>query len=366
MSRNKRPVLIFIGVTAMAQLPLLAFLVAAGVPVRVVATVFLLATLLIGKRLHYVPRPDPPPIWFERWPVGIYFCYATLGLFFTPGALVWWLLDLPLSAGWAWLGACFLLALRATGVPRRPMRVTRTDIAIDGLPPSFDGLTIAQLTDLHAGPYAGETRVRRWVERTNREQPDLIVLTGDLIASGQDWIPSLERALTDLRPRRAIYACMGNHDYFEHGGGAGLLAMHERLGHRVLRNQHVLLDDGDGPLVLAGVDDTWRELADLGEALRGVPDGAPVVLLAHDPEFFPRACERGVSLQISGHLHGGQLGLPFLGRAGAVLTLFRPFVQGLYRRGASQLYVSAGLGTTGAPIRVGMLSELTILSLRRP
>jgi predicted MPP superfamily phosphohydrolase len=139
----------------------------------------------------------------------------------------------------------------------------------------------------------------------------------------------------------------------------------EELGIEVLRNEHRVLEARGERFVLAGVDDyRSRQMPgeggeDLGAALAGVPEDLPVVLMAHDPTTFHRACERGVDLQLSGHTHGGQI-WPF----NYFVRVAMPWVAGLYRRGRAQVYVSRGTGFWGPPMRLGAPAEITEIVLR--
>jgi len=348
-----------------AQVPLAWFVVSQLGGSWPVTVVWLLAVnMIIVVRIRHLPQPLPPPLWFERYVIWGYFIYTMTAMYFVPGWLIGVAAGVSDSALTAWVFASFGLSLFANGVPYRHVKVRRVDIQIPGLPQAFSGLTIAQLTDLHIGPFAPESRVHGWVRRVNAQAPDYVFLTGDLIASGSRFVPALERALAQLTPKRGVVAIMGNHDYFPSDAGDALLAMHRRLGHIMLRNEAQVLDEGGDQLVFAGIDDTWRKSDDIDKALADVPDGVPVVLLAHDPETFPKAATFGIALQVSGHLHGGQLAIPFLGVAGSVLRPFPiPYIHGRYRQDRSTMYVSAGLGTTGAPVRIGMPSEIPILRL---
>lgn len=347
-------------VTGAVVLPL-AYGVTRGLPLPVAVAIFLTLQAIVFFRVRYLPRPYPPPVWFERWCVWGYFLCAAHGMWFTPiGGLTWWLA----GSGWPLdvaFGVSVALAMLSAGVPWRRVVEPTVEVVIPGLPAAFDGFRIVQLTDLHAGPMVPRRWLAAWVRRTNRRQPDAVALTGDLIASGTAFVPGLEGALSGLKA--PVYAVMGNHDYFA-GGGDALLGMHQRLGHHLLDNRAIVLERQGARLVLAGVDDTWSGRDDLEAALTGLPE-APVVLLAHDPILFPDAVQRGVALQISGHVHGGQLQIPLMDTRGSPLRWFGfPFVRGLYRSGHSQLWLGAGLGTTGAPVRVGVPSELPMVVLR--
>ncbi|MBT9558923.1 MAG: metallophosphoesterase [Myxococcales bacterium] len=360
--------LAFVAFLVVVQVPLCLYAVARGAPIGAAALGFALMQSVIIVRIRYLPKPLPPPVWFERWLVWGFFAIAAVGAWFTPLGGLAWLLGRAFEAHAAAIldasfGLSILLGALAAGIPWRRVVVRVLEVPIAGLPMAFDGFRIAHLTDLHSGPLVPERWIRSWAEQANALSPDLVALTGDLIAAGDTFIPHLERGLSPLKA--PVVAVLGNHDYF--GGAApALRAMHGRLGHKLLDNRHVVLLRGDDRLVIAGTDDTWTGSDDLDAALASAPRDVPVVLLAHDPVLFGTAVTRGVELQLSGHVHGGQVAIPGLGLAGSPLVwLGFPFVRGLYRRGRSQLWLGAGLGTTGAPIRVGVPSELPLLILRR-
>jgi hypothetical protein len=159
-----------------------------------------------------------------------------------------------------------------------------------------------------------------------------------------------------------VFVSMGNHDYF--GEGEPLVSMLKDRGVHVLRNEGQVLEREGAKLWLAAIDDTWTRRDDLELAMRGRPEGATTVLLAHDPERFDKAAEAGADLVLSGHTHGGQIAIPFLPRRLSLATLAHRYVIGFYHRGRSTLFVHPGLGTTGPPIRIGVAPEVTILVLR--
>jgi predicted MPP superfamily phosphohydrolase len=306
--------------------------------------------------------PSRARLYLSLWP---FFVYWTAAMFF---ALI---LPLALLVG-ALLGAAtnatLAAALGATSLVTAAAfthrtRIVRRDVAIAALPPAFDGYRIVQLTDLHCGPFASERRVARWVAAANRLEADLVAVTGDLIASGSTFVPVVARALGALRGRDGVYACMGNHDYFTEGESMATALSDNGLA--VLRNQGVAIERGGDRLFVAGVDDTWTGRDDLDQTLSARPAGVPTVLLAHDPALFPGAAARGVELTLSGHTHGGQLGVPFFARRWNLARVMTRFASGFYRDGASTLYVNHGLGTTGVPIRWLVAPEIAVLTLRR-
>ncbi len=354
--------LAFVASLAVALLLPLVYAVTRGLPVALAVIAFVALEAIVVQRIRYLPRGTPPPVWFERWLVWGYFGVAAIGGWFTPiGGVVWVVAGDGAALDVAFAASAFL-GLSSTGIPWRRMVTPEVQVRIPGLPAAFDGLRIAQLTDVHAGPMVPRRWLKGWVQRARALKPDVVVLTGDLIASGTEFVPDLEAALSGLG--LPTYAVMGNHDYFG-GAGEAVLAMHRRLGHTLLDNRAVLLERGDARLAFAGIDDTWTGRDDLDAALRGVPAGVPVVLLAHDPIVFPDAARRGVGLQISGHVHGGQVQIPLVDTRGSPLRWFGfRFVRGLYGLEDSVMWLGAGLGTTGAPIRVGVPSELPVLVLR--
>jgi predicted MPP superfamily phosphohydrolase len=295
------------------------------------------------------------------WPFFVYWTVALLFALVAPVAvLAATALGLPLDRT---LGVALgvAVAVGAAAFVHR-VRIKRSDVPIVGLPAAFDGYRIVQLSDLHCGPFVSGRRVARWVARANGLAPDLVAVTGDLIASGPAFVATVARELGALVAPDGVFASMGNHDYFAPGetmvdalGAAGLA---------VLRNRGVELARGDARLYLAGVDDTWTGRHDVGKALAERPAGVTTVLLAHDPALFPQAVERGVELTLSGHTHGGQLGVPFAAGRWNLARVMTRFTTGVYRTGTSTLYVNTGLGTTGVPIRLLVPPEIAVLTLR--
>ena len=244
----------------------------------------------------------------------------------------------------------------------RVPRVRRVEIALARWPAALDGFRIAQISDVHIGPVLGRAFAEQLVERANALAPDLIAVTGDLVDGSVEKIGGEVAPFGALRAPHGVYFVTGNHDFYS--GVDGWLARVRELGLRVLRNERVAIGGAEG-FDLAGVDDhrgdwTRGTTEDIAGALAGRDPGRPVVLLAHDPTSFVCAAEAKVDLQLSGHTHGGQI-WPFA----YLVRLAVPFVAGLYRRGASQLYVSSGSGFWGPPMRLLAPSEITELVIRR-
>lgn len=226
------------------------------------------------------------------------------------------------------------------------------------------GFRIVQLSDLHIGPTLRERWLRAIVARVNALEPDLIVLTGDIVDGQVAHVARFAAGFAELRAEHGVYFCTGNHDVY-----SGIEAWSEelaRLGLHPLRNERVAI--GEPPLFdLAGVDDfAARHRSEGGgpdfeRALGGRDESRAVVLLAHQPPAISAAVAHGVDLQLSGHTHGGQL-WPF-----HVFTrLQTAYRAGLYRVADSWLYVSRGTGFWGPPLRVFAPAEITELTLRPP
>lgn len=351
---------LLLAATTAAQIPWLASMSRLGIDSAYLASFFVIANAQLVIRLRFLPRPEPPPSWWERWVIWPYFTWTVWAGWYLPVGIADLCFPLRSEVRLFALFGSALAALYSTGVPYRRVVIREIQIAIEGLPAAAHNMRLLQLTDLHLGPMVPERRASRWMDKVNTLDVDHVLLTGDLVASGTEFIPALTRVLSRLKPRGSIFAIMGNHDYFGQAGQA-LIEMHESLGHTLLRNRSTELCSG---LRIAGVDDAWRKLTDLDSALSEVDSLDKVILLSHDPDLFPDSAAQGVSLQVSGHVHGGQIAIPGLGRSGSILRLFSvPWISGHYRLATSQMWLGAGVGTTGIPVRVGVPSELVVLKL---
>jgi len=259
------------------------------------------------------------------------------------------------AAGLGCLGGPAYAAL----IEPRWLTLERVVIGLPGLPARLDGLRIGLLSDLHRGPHVSQEQVGQAVETIQSESPDLILLAGDYVTGSASFAPSCAAELGRLDGPYGVYACLGNHDHWtDPERVAGAL---EKEGIQVLRNRAVEPVTG---LWVAGVDDVWEQQADLAATLTEVPPGAPVILLAHEPDFADEVATDGrVALQLSGHTHGGQVRLPIIGPP-VLPYLGRKYPAGLYRIGPMQLYVSRGVGLIAPPVRFLCRPEVTVLELR--
>jgi len=289
-----------------------------------------------------------------------------LGLAHAGHALGWWALNLPTlatdSAGTVLSGALALTLWGAWQARRRPPVVT-VQVPIAGLPAGLQGFTIAQISDIHVGPTIRRPQLQAMVDAVNALQADAVAITGDLVDGSVAQLAEHVAPLAELKARHGAFFVTGNHEYYS--GGPDWVAEVERLGVRVLMNEHVTLQHQGSPLVLAGVADYTAHhfepshRSDPQAALAGAPaDAGAKVLLAHQPRSAEAAAAAGFDLQLSGHTHGGQF-WPW----GWFVPLQQPFVAGLHRVQQMWIYVSRGTGYWGPPKRVGAPSEITLLTL---
>ncbi|MEE2750395.1 MAG: metallophosphoesterase [Myxococcota bacterium] len=319
----------------------------------------------------------------NRWVVGLYWCaYLGLGLvwllslgFLVRDALVWILAESGGSFYWVTgVGAgqstllvavtVVLLGMRGVYNVSHTPKVRRTSIECLALAPGLEGFRVVQITDLHVGQTLGAEWLKGVVASVNAQDPDIVVITGDLVEGVVGEIGGLVSGLADLHARHGVFFVTGNHEYYY--GAAAWMAEVERLGIEVLLNTHTVIERGNARLLVAGVAD-WdaarfspEQASDPVGALQGAPAVDFKLLLAHQPRTAPVASKAGYDLQISGHTHGGQI-FPFH----LLVPMQQPFRQGLHRVGGMQIYVSRGTGYWGPPIRLGAPAEISVLELTR-
>ena len=247
--------------------------------------------------------------------------------------------------------------------------VTRHTLVFDNLPAGLDGLRVAHLSDVHAGIHMSGEKMAGIVARTNALQADLILQTGDMIDISQSFIPDYVRAFRDLHAPLGVVTVLGNHDRYT-GENAVIKGVRD-AGQTFVQNGVHLIEHRGAALALIGIDDprSWRaddpQEDDLEAALRVTPPPSEAfrIVLAHRPGAFDGAAPRGIPLTLAGHIHGGQFYLPVLGWSpGRLIT---KYVMGHFTQGASQLYVSRGIGVVGVPLRVFVPPEIALFELRR-
>ena len=292
-----------------------------------------------------------------------------------------------------WTAASIPVAVTGYGVFRTlyNFSIHRVDVPIAGLPRAFDGMTIAQLSDLHAGSLFSEHPMQEAVAIVNGLKPDLIAITGDFVNHDVAETPLILPGLNGLISTLGTFGCLGNHDHY-----ANTQRLADQLATtplELLVNQHRTLEIDGAHLHIIGTDNTgFRQYyADLPAAMSGIEDRpeSARILLAHDPTFWDnevRPAHPNIDLMLCGHTHGGQFGFEFGPIRWSLAQMRYERWAGLYseprhlqrdddrseraddrseRADNKHLYVNRGLGTVGPPLRLGIRPEITLLTLRR-
>jgi predicted MPP superfamily phosphohydrolase len=267
---------------------------------------------------------------------------------------------------YAYAGAGFALSAYGLWEGARLPEVTRRTLYFDHLPAGLDGLRILHLSDVHAGIHMRLEKMEALVAQANALAPDVILQTGDMIDISTSFIPDYVRAFRDLHAPLGVITSLGNHDHYT--GAAEVQQGVLDAGQVLVRAGNHLIERNGASLAILGLDDPldWRfddpQTAEVREVDQAAPPDAFKVLMAHRPGAWDSAAARGIPLTLSGHIHGGQFYLPGVGwSAGRLIT---KYVMGHFQRGASQLYVSRGIGVVGVPIRVFVPPEVALLELR--
>jgi predicted MPP superfamily phosphohydrolase len=331
-------------------------------------------TFGFALRFYRISRYFSP--WWGTWGSGILSCWALLSVLLVFAFAVTRLLPRiqpeHSAARRTFLRAANLAVFAAPAavvgygvfIERFQLRLREQTIQVPGLHQDLNGLRVVQLTDIHLSPFLSIRELDRAVAMANETRAHLALVTGDLITTAGDPVDLCLNHLTALRADAGIFGCMGNHeryaeaeDYIEDYGA--------RLGIRFLRKAAAPLKFGDAILNLAGVDYQRLRSPYLVGAQKLVQPGAFNVLMSHNPDVFPVAARQGFQFTIAGHTHGGQVRVEILRQDLNIARFFTPFVDGLYREGASSIFVSRGIGTIALPIRIGAVPEVALLRLCR-
>jgi predicted MPP superfamily phosphohydrolase len=244
------------------------------------------------------------------------------------------------------------------------------EVDITGLPESFRGFRIAQLSDFHCSRHVTPAYLLEAVDLALSQNPDLVVLTGDFIHRGYRYVDAVAAALGRLAAPQGVFAVLGNHDFsvrnalgfrrYRHLHRAVATALRAQ-GIRVLHNESVCLRRGTATIHLVGVDDLWSRVCDLERAFAGVGRELPRIVLAHNPRTVEFLGGQRCDLMLSGHTHGGQINLPRMGRP-TLSKKAKRFAAGMYYHNGTHLYVNKGVGF-GFRFRFGVRPEVAVLSL---
>lgn len=270
-------------------------------------------------------------------------------------------------------GALAAVPVLAIGFSTRTVYAASTELAVRrftlplmGLPPSLAGYKIVQISDTHLGPFFSLNRLELVLSLAQREQPDLVAITGDLVDDLTLLTPAVER-LSSLVPhvRHGLYFCWGNHEYFRDIGQIRRVLAASPI--KLLENSHVRLAVAERPFYLAGVDYPWansgaaqakKRRSFTAQALEGIPPAGFTILLAHHPDFLEDGFAHGLPLTLAGHTHGGQVVM-----AGQSLLPVRyRYMRGLYQMADHYGYVNSGAGSW-FPFRLNCPPEIAVFTL---
>ncbi|GAB4133401.1 MAG: metallophosphoesterase [Bacteroidia bacterium] len=269
---------------------------------------------------------------------------------------------------------------------RFKFRVKRETLYFPDLPDAFDGFTITQLSDIHVGSFDPETdkeAIRAGIKLANDQKSDLMVFTGDLVNNVAYEMTPWEDDFSQLKARHGQFSILGNHDYGDYvnwdsaeekaNNMKDLYAKHEKIGFRLMRNEHTFIEKDGERLYLIGVENWgtggFPKKGDIQKAMEGVPANAFKVLLSHDPSHWDNIISKQkehIHLTLSGHTHGMQFGVEIPGIKFSPVQFRYPHWAGLYNNSFGRyLYVNRGFGFLAFPGRVGIWPEITVITLKK-
>jgi predicted MPP superfamily phosphohydrolase len=259
--------------------------------------------------------------------------------------------------------------------------VRRVKLSFDNLPASFRGLKIVQLSDIHSGSFGDPQAVARGVDKVLREQPDLILFTGDLVNDAATEMKDYTAIFSRLKAPMGVFSTLGNHDYGDYiwwetpelkkANLERLKQIQAEMGWRLLMNEHVVLEKGGEQIALIGIEN-WSAKArfpkygKMNEAYAGAEKYPFKILMSHDPSHWDAEVKThypDIDLALAGHTHGMQFGIEIPGLKWSPVQYVYQQWAGLYEEGRQKLYVNRGFGFIGYPGRVGIMPEITVIEL---
>lgn len=340
----------------------------------------LLFTIMLTERLVYRTRPQIfDKAWFHLLTyagsivMGLWATFIILCLPVDLFRVGIWLIELvtgyrAISPNWftafyAWIVvAAFAFVILGFFQALRGPVIRKVSVYMEGLPKSLDGFKIAQISDLHVGPTIRQNYVKGVVERTNSTSPDIVIFTGDIADAHVENIQEHLQPLLKLSPRHGSYYITGNHEYY--WNPQAIIAQIESLGFKTLLNTSIKIAMGEGKIHLGGITDPAGKsmledhTPDINRAAENAGDADVKILLSHRPGVAAEAEKLGFDLQFSGHTHSGQF-FPF----SLFIGLAHVYSRGLYRHGKMWLYVNPGTGYWGPVNRLGVTSEISLITL---
>jgi predicted MPP superfamily phosphohydrolase len=260
-------------------------------------------------------------------------------------------------------------------------RVVRHVIEFDDLPAAFDGFTITQISDVHAGSFKNRKAIKKGIDLINEQKSDLFVFTGDLVNNKASEILPWMDYFSQIKAPHGQFSILGNHDYGDYVKWeseqnkrmnlAQLKTYHAQLGYKLLLDEHVEITRNGDKIILAGVENWgvgFGQRGDLKKALQSVNPGAFKILLSHDPTHWEsevKTYPSKVHLTLSGHTHGMQFGIEAFGIKWSPVKYRYAHWAGIKKENGRVLNINRGFGFLGFSGRIGIWPEITVIELRR-
>ncbi len=262
-------------------------------------------------------------------------------------------------------------------------RIHHVPLYLKNLPPAFEGLKIAQLSDIHTGSLLDQDAVKKGMDMMMAEKPDVIFFTGDLVNNETKEAYNYANMFSELKAPMGIFSIYGNHDYGDYISWEtkaakqknldDLAKLHFDMGWHLMRNEHLTIDKGGQRIGLIGVENwgnkgRFQKFGDIDQAIKNMPDVPVKLLLSHDPSHFDDIVSikhPDIDVTFSGHTHGMQFGFEFGKIRWSPSQYIYPHWAGLYEVNGSRLYVNRGFGFLGYPGRVGIMPEITLFELKK-
>lgn len=260
-------------------------------------------------------------------------------------------------------------------------QVKKISLSFNNLPAAFKGLRIVHISDIHSGSLDNHRAVAAGVELIKKQQPDLVLFTGDLVNNKAEEMNQLQSIFARIQAPMGVFSTLGNHDYGDYVAWPSIEAkqanledlkkVHASMGWKLLMNEHVILEKDSEKIAILGIENwgakgRFPKYGRMQDAYPGTENIPFKILMSHDPSHWDaqvRTEYPDISLMLSGHTHGMQFGFenPFF-KWSPVQWMYRQWA-GLYEAGNQKLYVNRGFGFLGYPGRVGILPEITVIEL---
>jgi hypothetical protein len=265
---------------------------------------------------------------------------------------------------------------------RHRYKVHSITLKFPDLPEAFDGFTITQLSDIHAGSFTSVKGVEKGINLVNKQNSDLLLFTGDLVNNKASEMDPWKETFAKLKAPYGKYSVLGNHDYgdyarweSEEAKAANLVSLkhvHKHIGFKLLLNNSVKIQKDGQSIALIGVENWgkggFHKYGSLTKAVADVHDDEFKILMSHDPSHWEAKTlehEKHINLALAGHTHGMQFGIELFGFQWSPVKYMYPQWAGLYEKQGKYLYVNRGFGFLGFKGRLGIWPEITVITLKK-